>query len=420
MNRERSFAGLLQQALPAPTDTAAAKARVRARLGRRRRRGPRLGLRSAVWAAATVACAAGLWASLPTRSFDDPRGPAVGPSTLPPAEPPLARQRFSAGQQDALHQLAGGTLVLLRAGSSLSCEEGEAEVACRLDSGTVLVHVPKHGSRGLRIDAGGHQVRVTGTVFGVTAGDGSLTGLVVWEGSVVLERGRERHEVEAGQAWGKLGSRLHATAEDIRRLQATGRLAEPAPAVAEPPRAQPGTAEVPAASNAPAAGTRRAQRARPVRRAAPSPYARARRREMEGALTEAAELYEQVGSSSERSAEAALFAAARIRHGLGEHEKAKALLLRHRQRFPAGPFARAVDVLLLRAYVAVGDDAAIAAEADRFLRDHPEDPRATHFLRARAHGLAARGRCEEAQELAWRLPSADRMRVVARCRPAAR
>jgi hypothetical protein len=144
-------------------------------------------------------------------------------------------------------------------------------------------------------------------------------------------------------------------------------------------------------------------------------YVRARRLEVAGDRAQAAALYERVAGGDGATAEAAAFAAARLYSGLAEHAAVRRVLSSYRARHPAGLYARASDVLWLRALIAEGDSAGIEREAERFLRNHPDDPRAPQFRAARALERARRGRCVEARVDREQVESAVRQHIDALC-----
>jgi TolA-binding protein len=276
----------------------------------------------------------------------------------------------------------------------LEVSERTAQTECRLVVGEVLVHVPEGSTDGFAVVTATTRVDVTGTVFGVSAHATGATSVTVWNGRVRVSGGEARESLEAGQHWPLGAQRLRATDADMDLLAAGDRvdIVEPEPARAlEPPQARSSRASSRAVPSAP---TRARSDAAPAER---DLYARARDVEASGDRREAARLYERAAGEAGATAEAAAFAAARLYSGLAEHALARRVLSSYRAQHPNGLYARAADVLWLRALVAEGDSVGVERESERFLRNYPDDPRAGQFRAARALDRARRGRCVEAR-----------------------
>jgi ferric-dicitrate binding protein FerR (iron transport regulator) len=311
------------------------------------------------------------------------------PATTAPRGASEPRRLVAAGA-DELVELQRGARVLARAGTSIELSEGADLVECRLGAGEVLVHVPQ-GSRGkFAVVTPAMRIEVTGTVFGVSANESGNTAVSVWEGRVEVHEGAARTDVAAGESWPPGAEPLRADGADMARLAASARvapellrsvLAARAERIRDAPRVgvQPSSA--------------RAKGAAPVE----DSFARARRLEVAGDRAAAARLYERVAAGDGSTAEAAAFAAARLYSGLSEHAAVWRVLSSYRARYPDGVYARASDVLWLRSLVAEGDSDGLEREAERFLRNYPDDPRAGQFRAARALDRARRGRCIEAR-----------------------
>lgn len=426
--REAEWVRLLEAACPAATPRPGAEERVLERVRQRRdevtRRSAR-STRAVVWATVAVACAFCLGISLAysmrasdTASTARTSSGATGGAPLPqaieprsqPADlaPPLLR-RVAATVRDELVELDRGARVLARAGTSIELSETAQVVECRLVFGEVLVHVPE-GSRGtFAVVTSTQRVEVTGTVFGVSASATGKTSVSVWDGRVEVLDGAASASLVAGESWPRGAEALRADAADMAQLAASARLAHelaPNPQARGEQKKGKAAAEVSAPSRARGAkggGLHDVQ------------YARARRLEAEGDRARAAGLYERVAEGDGPTAEAAAFAAARLYGGLSDHAGVRRVLSSYRARHPSGLYARASDVLWLRSLVAEHDSAGIEREAERFLRNHPDDPRAPQFRGARALDRARRGRCVEARFDLAEVEAATRAQIDLLC-----
>jgi hypothetical protein len=338
----------------------------------------------------------------------------------PASEPRAASQTVASvpsgavdtGESERALVLGDGVRLLVREATRLRWQESSGGSECWLEQGGVLVHVPEGYGRRFVVRTASTEVVVTGTVFGVEERDDGAS-VTVFHGSVQIKRASEQARVRAGQHWPEQARSLVASADDLARIGALERvqLAAPAPASAA------------TASESPDGGSPEI-----IRELEPTPpppvpsqtapserYREARALEARGERGRAAELYAIVANSTGAEAEAATFAAARLRHGLGQQEGARRLLETYRRRFPEGSYARAVDVLLLRVHGARSDSAAIEREATRFLDHHADDPRAAQFRWARAKAWAESGRCERALGEVSLLERAQQREIVRRC-----
>ena len=432
MKRDPELARWLERALPAPEPPPGVEERVLARVRTGAARSPaerRAGPRPAPpWPLAAVALAAlalsavALWLV----SSDEPARNA-GTSAASSGEI-TAASTFEAFDRDRIIALSRGVRLLARAGASLEVREAPEGTLCRLHRGVLLVHVPVGSAHAFEVATASQRVVVTGTVFGVDAGDderarsnalsrsASASRVTVWEGRVRVLRDGTRHELMAGQSWPPDRAAIQPVSGDFDQLGARERVA----AGLLPSR----LAEAPDAGNAatglPQRSAGRARRQSPpasdaVAETRPATYLEAQRLETAGRPREAADLYERAAAQAGPTAEAALFAAARLRSHLGEPEAARHWLETYRRRFPAGAYARAVDVLSLRAFEAEGDAAGVEREAARFLERFSDDPRAPQFRAARAEARARQGRCAAARSEPGLSPS-QRRRLDALCR----
>jgi len=326
---------------------------------------------------------------------------------------PVPARRIEASGADEVFLVGAGTRVLARAGASIELRESGDNVECRLVLGELLVHVPTGSLGSFAVVTAARRVEVTGTVFGVSAGASGETAVTVWDGHVRVLGAGMSENLEAGDNWPPEAQPLLATGADMRLLAASGRVSADQ-LTADPTAAEHSAAEFSAAEHSPVvpdpahAGTEKPRaRLRPAANPdAPRPnstalvdelYSRARKREALGERLEAARLYESAASEGGATSEAAAFAAARLYGGLGDSDSVRRVLSGYRSRHPSGLYARAADVLWLRALMAEGDSAGVEREAERFLRSYPDDPRAPQFRAARALERARRGRCVEAR-----------------------
>lgn len=412
--RDPEWARLLEAACPPAVPRPGAEDRVLERIRQQRHgsaaRRSRGRAGAPGWAAAAVACAFLLGVALAswTRTSRAPSAhielgmpPAElvdQPAMAAPAPPePVEARRVAATTADELLELSRGARVLARAGTSIELSEGSDVVECRLGVGEVLVHVPERSHGKFIVVTPTQRVEVSGTVFGVSASAAGETKVSVWEGRVEVHGVAGSASLSAGESWPRGAAPLRADRADMARLSASAR-------VGELPH--------PVSSAASSSGSPRRSAGAP---AVDDSYARARELEVAGDRAGAAALYERVAGGDGATAEAAAFAAARLYSGLAEHAAVRRVLSSHRARHPAGQFARAADVLWLRTLVAEGDSTGIEREAERFLRNHPGDPRASQFRAARALDRARRGRCVEARVDGAEVEAGVRQRIDVLC-----
>jgi FecR-like protein len=324
--------------------------------------------------------------------------PALGQRATAAASASNSTGAVETGTSERALTLGDGVRLLVRSGTRLRWQEAGDGSECWLDEGSVLVNVPEGYGRRFRVHTASTQVEVTGTVFGVEQ-RGVRSSVTVWHGSVHVTRAAEQTNIVAGQHWPREAPSLQASATDLERIGALDRVQAPLAGAASDAGAPDLDRDDTASSEAlppPGAPSGTAHEPVPTLDVLAQRYREARELESHGERARAADLYTAVAHSTGSEAEAATFAAARLRHGLGQHEAARRLLETYRNRFPNGSYARAVDVLLLRVHLARNDSAAVEREANAFLIEHAGDPRAPQFRWARARSLASRGRCSEA------------------------
>jgi hypothetical protein len=389
---DAAWARLLEQGLPDEPRAGAEErvlAGVRERLARDTRQRQRVAFGARRWypafalaaLAVTIGVAVWRWPSSDETAREQ-RAALTNPSESSGA--------VDSGTSERELMLGDGVRLLLRDATRLRWQESSAGSECWLERGSVLVHVPERYGRRFVVRTTSTEVVVTGTVFGVEQ-RGELASVTVWHGSVEIKRASEQARVGAGQHWPREARSLVASAHDLERIGALERVRATAARAND-------SADAGVTPEATLGATARPAPAPPVPSLAAlsERYREARALEARGERARASELYAVVASSTGAEAEAATFAAARLRHGLGQQEAARRLLESYRHRFPQGSYARAVDVLLLRVQLARGDGAAVEREATRFLDSYPRDPRAAQFRWARAKTWAESGRCREA------------------------
>lgn len=190
-----------------------------------------------LWLALGLAAAAGLlMILLSRREAVAPQAPApvahttpAGSLSLPAAPPPVfdrtalavlrpmeasdegGRSSLEARPgEDRRAWLADCGRVVLRGEAALGVEEnGPDGIALRLHRGTLLVSFDRDSGRALTVRTRDALVRVTGTVFAVTAGEGP-TRVAVSRGSVEVAAGGLPISVTAGKSWRVGAASLHA------------------------------------------------------------------------------------------------------------------------------------------------------------------------------------------------------------------
>ncbi len=408
--RDPEWSRLLEAACPPAVPRPGAEQRVleRVRLRASEPGQPQGRVRAPGWAVAAVASAFLLGIALAswTRASrtpaqaesGTPASVAVTPLAAPARAEPVPSRRVVAGTADELLELQRGARVLARAGTSIELRESAELVECRLVAGEVLVHVPERSRGKFVVVTPTERVEVTGTVFGVRASSTGKATVSVWEGRVDVHAAAGSSRLGAGESWPPGSRRLRASGADMARLAASARVELDLPGSGSQADSSPG-----------------ASRQATVAPPADDSYVRAQKLEVAGDRAEAAALYERVAAGDGATAEAAAFAAARLYSGLSAHAAVRRVISSYRARHPAGPYARAADVLWLRTLVAEGDSSGIEREAERFLRNHPDDPRAPQFRAARALDRARRGHCVEARIDRAEVEAAVRANIDALC-----
>ena len=330
---------------------------------------------------------------------------AVRFSQRPPARPPIHDLGPSAPVSWV--PLKSARVALLGA-SRLEVErEDERETVVRLVSGTALFHVQKGAGRHFVVEAGRRRVEVVGTIFGV-ARDGEGARVEVAEGVVRSSQDGSVELLRAGEsapggaqlfalapgAMAALRAPLPADSSTPSAASAAGAplpslpvvpgvpvaalpLETPASAAAPRPKAVP-----PASSSAPPAGA--------------SPYLAARALEHSGKLDEATSAYRALARGGGADADDGAFALARLSSERGTPSAVLAAVADYRQTFPAGRYAREIDVLELNAHLARRDRPAALRDAETFLLRFPSDARAWRFRLVRASEHARQGDCNAA------------------------
>jgi hypothetical protein len=302
--------------------------------------------------------------------------------------------------------------IAVRADAQLAVERDDSSgTLVRLSSGTILVHVEKGTGRPFAVLAGSMRVDVIGTFFAVSLHTGA-TSIDVFEGVVRVTDAAGAHLARAGDRYPAGADPLSPTNDEVALLSApfgskTAQAASASPGA--PPSAEPRAPPGAGSSTA-------APRARVPSRATPDAYASAKDLERSGATDAALEIYAKVANAGGRNMEDALFAIVRLRSQAGESHLALEATDRYRAAFPAGRYARAVDVHALNARLAQSDDAGVLQEAAAFLDAHGSDPRAFKFRLGRAMVLARRGNCRGALEAIEGVPqSPAKQAVLAAC-----
>lgn len=412
LERDSELGRLLESALAPPTARPGAQARVEQKLGERLPR-----VRVAPWRWALVA--AGLFLCV----FGAKLGARV-----------LGLGRTASHAVDPASAIAWVSLDDARAAlldaSRLEVEREDArETVVRLVSGTALFHVRKGTGRRFVVEAGLRRVEVVGTVFGVAL-EGDDARVEVVEGVVRASKGGETALLRAGES-SPPGSHLFTLAPralaDLRApLPASSSRALPEatdPPPSSTPSASPASSSVPApahsAKSPPTVGTARTKEPPAVPAGAAGDdgaYRAARDLERSGKLAEATSAYRAVVRAGGAEADDAAFALARLATERGSASAVLAALADYRQSFPAGRYARDVDVLELNAHLKRGDRPAALRDADAFLLRFPADARAWRFRLVRAEEQVRSGNCDAAaRELASVPDGAEKKAALAGC-----
>lgn len=358
---------VLPDAAPPPGARERIRSGVPARVGRQERRQARRGY---VVVVATAAVAVALFAALApaTVRIERVAGPAVVMPVVRPVELPR-NLPAAAPLSPGLLTLPSGARVVVRAGAEVALvRDDTAATELRLGTGTLLAHVEKRApGRPFVVAAGPARVEVVGTIFVV---ERSNTGVTVsaLEGTVrVVPAAGAPALVHAGEVWPASATLAKPSAEEAAQLQ-IGRRVTPATAPMAPVDSDAG-------------------------------FAAARAREEAFDYVAALVAYRAVADGTSAEAEDALYAFGRLQLER-QHDAAAAAATwaEYRRRFPAGRYARAVDLQQLEAAIAAQDWPRVRAEADAFLAAHADDARAARFRLGRAAALAQAGKCTEALE----------------------
>ncbi|MBS1123407.1 MAG: FecR protein [Deltaproteobacteria bacterium] len=367
----------LSRAVPDPTPPPGARARVRAGIAGRVERARR----HRVWSGyAAIFAAAAIAVALMSLSRSDPPGSAT-----------IVGAPLGAG----VIELPSGARVLVRAETTVHLVRDDgAGTILRVERGTILAHVAKRApGHPFVVLAGAVRVEVVGTVFSVDVALDGTVGVRGYEGTVrVIGPGIETR-VTAGQTWPTAAA---APMLDGAALTAVGVVppvapAPPPPAAPSPPPVAVDPAPPPTIRTAPAPAIR------------PNAYVSAKRLEEAGELARALAAYEAIRSGPE--AEDALYAVGRLQES-ARHDPGAALAVftAYRKAYPAGRYARAVDLHILDLAIARRDFDTVEREANWFLVEHAADPLAARFLLARASARIHRGDCTAALADLAKLP----------------
>ncbi len=316
------------------------------RLEARRKRG-------VLWAggvALALAGAAGLWLAVGTEQGAAPRS----------ARAMSADAKLQTAAQPLAVRLSDGSSLELQADSEVEVRGSKSSrVTLQLARGAVRCDVSHHPERSFSVVAGDVEVRVVGTAFTVTRGDGALprVEVAVQRGVVDVESRRRPGvvaRVAAGQSW------IQSREGD---------------AAASPASAHPFSSALSAPSAAPNASAS-ASRAEP-RATAPSArelFERAGEHRRAGDAAAAARAYEELLQKHPADARAslALFELGRLRMDrLGDRAGAVAALERALASNLGPSFREDALARLVSAYAAQGNFAACARSRDRYLAAYP-------------------------------------------------
>lgn len=374
--RDPDLGAALENALPSPVPPLGAKNRVRAALETERRAPRHRGTRP--WLLGLVL--AGMAACVAVY--------AIHRLDTPPA--PRAESTITS---------LGFARVHLRPSTQIAVErDDDAGTTVRLVSGTALFHVQSTAGRTFQVVVGASRVEVVGTVFAVSFVPPSDVRVQVAEGVVQVSDQAGDHRVAAG---GSLppDSVLFDDPAELSALRTPVREIRHAPAVPAPTADAGSISRTSSLIDPRPADAGAAVAVAPERRSREerlNPYSLAKRLELSGDRDAALAAYAQLSQEQSPFAEDALFAVIRLHLEKGAPRAALAAAGDYRRRFAAGRYGRDVDVRALDAHLALGDTAAAHREADAFLRDHPDDPRAWRFHLARAALLSRAGNCQAA------------------------
>jgi hypothetical protein len=398
----------LARALDDPTPPPGARERVRAGIPRRLERWQR---RRWLSAYAGVLAAAGIAVALAARMHDDRehdgRAHDDRERTVARTETPA---RFEGVPLVAgVLELPSRSRVLVADDAAVSLVRDNASgTTLRVDRGTLVANVaPRAPGVLFVVLAGDVRVEVVGTLFAVEVGADGHVGVRGVEGVVRVVSRTSETRVGPGDTW-PAPELAPVVDEQVRRRVAFAAQTS-SPKATKPPASE----RTPSTRGEHTPSTKATKRTT-SERASLTAYARARQLEYAGKRDEALAAYRAIDTGAE--AEDALYATARLLGGTsGRADEAHAALLRYRERYPDGRYARAVDAHIVDQALARGDLDTVVAEANRFLAAHPIDPLASRFLQSRAAVYVRRGECAAALRDLDRLPQApelDRLRAA--------
>ncbi len=389
-----------------------------------------------LWASLGLAAAAALLVALtPRRPPSVARAPAPAVSSATQPSKPIAERSLSAGALAILRPLnepesesgrarlatrAGEELrawladcgrVVVRAESVLAVEENDpGRISLRLERGTVLVSFDRDSGRGLSVRTRDAMVRVTGTVFAVSASDGP-TRVSVSRGSVEVAAGALPVSVSAGKSWqvgaASLGAPDPGTALALRELRALD-TSRAAPGPARAPR--PVGAPVAIAPNEapepgpPAEALPREVVATQPERSAESIYRAAEQALSAGHSDVAKGLLETLvtGHPNDALAAPATYELARLSFNVRDYHRARAQLRRlsDSRASAAVPFREPAGFLLCRSELELGARQAALSCLERFRAAFPESPHEGDALALLATLRFAERDCKRGRPLA--------------------
>lgn len=414
LERDRALARLLEAGLEPPVARPGAEQRVERKLAARFANTTRMPLRWTLASAVVLACAAAL--TFGRWLVHTPATSAAG------GEPSLAWLPLEHARAAIV-----GT-------SKLRVDHEDArETVVELVAGRALFHVQKGTGRHFIVEVGRSRVEVVGTVFGVER-DGELARVEVVEGIVRVSGGGAQQTLTAGES-SPSGTHLFSLAPAaLAALQApfpalTAPLAPPSAPTDAVPSEQSPSASPPSQAPAKSAHALGIRSAAPA--AAPTPsstpvapvtppsddaYRNARALERAGAIAEATSAYGAIAHAPGPNADDAAFALVRLPAEQHEASGVQAAATAYRAAFPAGRYARDVDVLALNAHLALHDQGSALSDADTFIAHFPNDARAWRFRLVRAADRARHGDCNAAaNELAAVPDGAEKTAILDGC-----
>jgi hypothetical protein len=256
-----------------------------------------------------------------------------------------------------------------------------------VERGRVNVAVPRVSTgRRFAIVAGPYLISVAGTRFQLRVA-GQSVGVDVEEGAVDLWRHGRMVRVEAGEAWtspspgrGASHRRMRARTVEASVASSSSTAADKTEALPPPvPSLPPDEALAPTTMPVlPEPLPRLSHRAapRPAPAPAPGPFRDAQTALAEGHPQRALDILEAVARDTGAAAENACYEVGRIlRDHLLRPRQALSAWNRYRARFPHGLLRVETDVSVLETYLLLGDRAGALAEAEGFVRRHPQNER---------------------------------------------